>query len=149
MQLQCKLRPSDVSPACLNMQASRSLPPLPRTPPQAIQLRWYRHAKGRWLASLWTPQIERCALCTAVRTSAFRCQPMSTRRHPDTTTATTFSVSDPAAVVPAHQGAVSGLSVDSSNQTLISVGLDATLRAWDFRKQKLSGATAVACFAGS
>lgn len=41
--------------------------------------------------------------------------------------------------LPAHKGMVAAVSVDASNRVLVSAGLDATLRTWDFRKQKLTG----------
>ena len=34
------------------------------------------------------------------------------------------------------------LSVDASNRSLVTAGLDGVLRIWDFRKQKLTGVCA-------
>lgn len=49
------------------------------------------------------------------------------------------STRDPNQLIPAHLGTVTGLSVGSTNRTLISTSLDATLRSWSFRNQKLTG----------
>lgn len=46
----------------------------------------------------------------------------------------------PTELLPAHSGAVSGLTVGASNRTLATVGLDGMLRTWNFRQQKLTGA---------
>jgi WD40 repeat protein len=39
----------------------------------------------------------------------------------------------------AHDATVVGLGSDSCNKVLVTVGSDAALRTWDFRKQKLAG----------
>jgi WD40 repeat protein len=39
----------------------------------------------------------------------------------------------------AHDATVVGLGSDSCNSVLVTVGSDAALRTWDFRKQKLAG----------
>jgi U3 small nucleolar RNA-associated protein 21 len=42
-----------------------------------------------------------------------------------------------AALKPAHEGAVTGLGVDSCNRVMVSAGTDAVLRLWDFRTMKV------------
>lgn len=37
----------------------------------------------------------------------------------------------------AHDGAVTGLAVAAANTSMVSIGLDASLRIWDFKYQKL------------
>lgn len=41
--------------------------------------------------------------------------------------------------MPAHEGPVTGLSVDACNRYLVSAGWDGKLRAWDFTKRRLKG----------
>ncbi|KAF6265106.1 WD40 repeat-like protein [Scenedesmus sp. NREL 46B-D3] len=41
--------------------------------------------------------------------------------------------------LPAHDTTVVGLGADSCNKVLVTVGSDASLRTWDFRRQKLAG----------
>ncbi|WIA17803.1 hypothetical protein OEZ85_009315 [Tetradesmus obliquus] len=43
------------------------------------------------------------------------------------------------ALLPAHESTVVGLGSDSCNKLLVTVGSDAALRTWDFRKQSLAG----------
>jgi hypothetical protein len=44
-----------------------------------------------------------------------------------------------AALRPAHDGAVTGVAVDSCNRLMVSAGTDAVLRLWDFRSMKVCG----------
>lgn len=51
-------------------------------------------------------------------------------------------------LLPAHDGAVAGLAVDSCNRLLVSLGAsDGALRTWDFKKQSLVAEVAVGCAA--
>jgi U3 small nucleolar RNA-associated protein 21 len=52
----------------------------------------------------------------------------------------------PAALLPAHDGAVAGVAVDGCNRLLVTLGAsDGALRVWDFKRQALVGEVALGC----